>query len=110
MPELRPGTPLGPWTITRHLGSGGNATVWAATRGSDGGEVALKVLNTLNADREPYKRFAKEITFLHGLQDTTGILPLVDAYLPDRPTKQDRPWLAMPVATGLADALAGAPL
>jgi serine/threonine protein kinase len=38
------------------------------------------------------------------------VLPLLDAYLPDKPSKDDRPWLAMPVATPIAEALDGAEL
>jgi serine/threonine protein kinase len=110
MAELRPGSRCGPWTIARALGNGGNATVWVAARNGTEGELALKVLNVFNEGREPYKRFVREISFLKTLEDKTGILPLVDAYLPEHPSSQDRPWLAMPIATGIADALAGAPL
>jgi len=39
-----------------------------------------------------------------------GVLPLLDADLPEKPTKDDRPWLAMPIATPIADALVGKPL
>ena len=110
MAELRPGTRVGPWTLKRQLGSGGNATVWAATRTEGEGELALKVLNTSKADREPYRRFVREINFLKDLKDTTGILPMADAHLPAKPSGLDRPWLAMPVAKGIANALTGARL
>lgn len=110
MTEPQPGTRLGPWTIVSRIGGGGNATVWVATRANGKDQYALKVLKASNSDREPYKRFVREITFLKDLKDTTGILPLVDAHLPDQPTRRDRPWLAMPIATGIAGALAGAPL
>src|SRR5258708_39042384 len=39
-----------------------------------------------------------------------GLLPLLDAHLPEQPTKADRAWLAMPIATPIAQALASRPL
>src|SRR6267143_819525 len=110
MAEIGPGTQLGPWIVRRQLGVGGNATVWAAARANGSEEFAVKVLTTSKSDREPYKRFVREVTFLQDLSDTAGILPLVDSHLPDQPSRRDRAWLAMPVATGVADALVGAPL
>jgi Protein kinase domain len=101
---------LGPWTLVEKLGSGGNAVVWRATRDGVHGEVALKVVNATKAEKEPYQRFVAEIGFLRSLENTTGVLPLVDAYLPDKPSGGDRPWLAMPIATPIADALAGGDL
>jgi hypothetical protein len=101
---------IGPWTLTEQLGRGGNAVVWRATRDGRDGEVALKVINAIKADKEPYRRFVAEIEFLRSLGDAAGILPLTDAYLPETPSKDDRPWLAMPIATPIADALTGAEL
>ncbi len=109
MANETPGT-LGPWTLHEKLGSGGNATVWRATRAEIEQPVAVKVLNAHRAGREPYRRFVREIAFLRSLADPAGVLPLLDAYLPEKPTKDDRPWLAMPIATLIADALAGQPL
>jgi serine/threonine protein kinase len=99
-----PGTSVGPWTLLEKLGSGGNAVVWRATRPGTN-EAALKVINSTKAQREPYRRFVQEIEFLRSLGDFPGVLPLLDAYLPERPERGDRPWLAMPVATPIADAL-----
>jgi serine/threonine protein kinase len=101
---------IGPWTLIEELGRGGNAIVWRATRDGLDGDAALKVINATKADKEPYRRFVTEIEFLRSLGDTAGVLPLTDAYLPDAPSKDDRPWLAMPIATPIADALAGAEL
>jgi serine/threonine protein kinase len=101
---------LGPWTLGEELGKGGNAVVWRATRDGLEGEVALKVINATKAEKEPYLRFVAEIEFLQSLGDTAGVLPLLDAYLPEEPSRDDRPWLAMPIATPIADALAGAEL
>jgi len=100
---------IGPWSIHERLGKVGNAKVWRATD-SGGREVALKVIDAIHEQREQYKRFVREIGFLRSLEDTTGVLPLIDAHLPDTPTDEDRPWLAMPIATPIADALRDQPL
>ena len=52
----------------------------------------------------------REIEFLRSYQNVLGLLPLLDAYLPDQPDKADQPWLAMPIATPIAKALEGKPL
>lgn len=100
---------IGPWSLIEKLGSGGNADVWRATD-ANGREVALKVLHTARAGREPYRRFVREIQTLQNLPDLRGILPLIDAHLPEHPSEADRPWLAMPIATLIPDALSGQPL
>lgn len=101
---------VGPWTLGEQLGRGGNATVWAATRAGNDTPVALKVINVTKVEREPYQRFVREIGFLREHQSVAGLLPLVEAHLPDGPTKRDQPWLAMPIATPIAKALRGCPL
>jgi serine/threonine protein kinase len=58
----------------------------------------------------PYQRFVREIQFLRDHQGLPGLLPLVDAHLPDSPTKSDQPWLAMPIATPIGEALVAASL
>src|SRR5262249_38961399 len=67
-------------------------------------------INVAKVEREPYQRFVREIAFLREHQAVDGLLPLVDAYLPDEPTKRDVPWLAMPIATPISEALQGRPL
>ena len=103
---MEDGRTLGRWQLHELLGSGGNAEVYRATS-SDGAEVALKVIKTVRADREPYQRFVREVRTLRGLSDVTGVLPVVDSHLPDQPSKTDRPWLAMSIATPLGKALQG---
>ncbi|MGK2851110.1 MAG: protein kinase domain-containing protein [Candidatus Limnocylindrales bacterium] len=103
------GRSIGPWEISEKLGEGGNADVFRATD-AQGREVALKVIHAVKAQKEPYRRFIREIEVLRRLKDAKGILPLIDAYLPEAPSKDDRPWLAMPVAIPIADALRGQPL
>jgi Protein kinase domain len=101
---------VGPWTLGKRLGRGGNATVWEATRSGDDRSVALKIINVNKVEREPYQRFVREINFLREHQTVPGILPLLDAHLPEEPKRSDQPWLAMPVATPIGTALAGRPL
>jgi serine/threonine protein kinase len=49
----------------------------------------------------------REIGVLGDHQSVAGLLPLLDAHLPDKPSKDDQPWLAMPIATPISKALAG---
>jgi serine/threonine protein kinase len=101
---------LGAWTRLEKLGSGGNATVWKARRGKRGKPVALKVVNTRKSGREPYRRFAREIRFLQSIGKFPGVLPLLDASLPEKPSAADQAWLAMPIAVPITEALEGKPL
>lgn len=98
---------VGPWTLRERLGRGGNASVWRATRPDDSAHVALKLLNTTKVEKEPYLRFVREIGFLRDHQSVPGLLPLLDAHLPEQPSKADQPWLAMPIATPISEALDG---
>ena len=104
------GQTVGPWTLHEQLGRGGNGTVWNATSPEAETEVALKVLNVTRIEHESYKRFVREVSFLRQHQGMPGLLPLLGSYLPDHPSKADRPWLAMPIATPIAKSLAGRPL
>lgn len=101
---------IGPWTVGECIGSGGNAKVYQATRPGADESVALKVIFSKKADSEPYQRFVREVDFLRELTIDDGVLPLVDASVPNRPTSQNPAWLAMPVAVPIARALSGASL
>jgi serine/threonine protein kinase len=101
---------VGPWELRGRLGEGGDAKVYRAIRDCGEGEVALKLVNATNAQREPYQRFVREIAVLRWIGGVPGVLPVTDAYLPDHPSGDDRPWLVMPIARSLAVALAGEPL
>jgi serine/threonine protein kinase len=81
--------------------------VFRAVRQARDEPVALKVVNATKAGREPYERFVREIKFLQAHGDLPGVLPVVDSYRPERPSKDDRPWLAMPVARSARAALDG---
>jgi serine/threonine protein kinase len=102
------GRQVGPWKLGEKLGEGGNAIVWRATHEDDPERVvALKVLKTKKPDREPYKRFVQEIKTLQEIGEYPGVLPVIEAYLPEKPSKTDRPWLAMEEARLIREALAG---
>ncbi len=101
---------VGPWRLGAELGRGGNAIVWRAVHAEDGSEVALKVLKSRRATTEPYRRFVREIEFLRSLDGFYGVLPILDAHLPEAGGRGDRPWLAMPIARGLAHATGDQPL
>lgn len=101
--------PVGPWTLDERLGRGGNAEVHRATDAS-GREVALKVIHRRKARGEPYERFVREIGVLRALGETEGVLPLIDAHVPVEVSRQDRPWLAMPIAMPIRNALDDQPL
>jgi len=91
------------WDKIEVLGEGGNGVVWKARR--DGLEYALKILNETDVNEESYRRFRDEIEILRQLSDEPGVLPIIDAYLPEKPTKKDRAWLSMPLAERIRVAL-----
>src|SRR5688500_2305708 len=102
---------IGPWKLGERLGAGGNGEVWEASKEAGAGEtVALKIVRATKAEKEPYRRFAQEISALERLRNPPGILPIIESYLPESPSKDDRPWLAMPVARLSSEALEGQPL
>lgn len=102
---------LGNWTLVEILGTGGNGVVWRA-RHTDGREAALKVLKfNVSPLSKAYRRFKAEVASLQHLADERGVLPVIEHNLPERPTVSDPPWLAMPIATEIGQALgAGASL
>src|ERR1043166_5990375 len=94
--ERKAGDVIGGWRLVHGLGIGGNAEVWRACKGEH--ELALKILRQLDVTAEPYKRFVAEVKVLDMLGPLAGILPLVDYSLPERPSRQNPAWLAMPEA------------
>lgn len=82
------------------LGRGGNAEVWRAAR-PDLGEIALKIINARKPASEQFRRFAREVAVQRELSGEPGILPVLDANVPE--DGKGQPWLAMPVATSLSD-------
>jgi serine/threonine protein kinase len=97
---------IGPWAVLEFLAQGGNGVVYKGVRPGD--TAALKVLKARS--EEPKERFTREIGFLREHQDLPGVLPLLDAYLPEVPSRADRAWLAMPLAIPIEQVLEGRPL
>jgi serine/threonine protein kinase len=92
---MRAGGEIDGWRLIERLGRGGNAEVWEAER-SDVGPVALKVLRVRNRSAERFLRFRREVETLRSLGPRPGILPIVDARLPE--ARNEPAWLAMPKA------------
>jgi len=95
------GTTCGKWSFVKRLGKGGNGEVWLAKY--DRQTCAIKVLSKVA--EKAYSRFRDEIQVLKGNSDVTGIIPLLEAELPE--FGKGTPWYAMPVATPALDVLAG---
>jgi serine/threonine protein kinase len=95
------------WALKTLLGQGGNGEVWRAEQ--DGQTAALKLLNVQNPKHAAYKRFRSEAEFHRGYEHA-GVLPLIDASVPERLPKGRFAWLAMPEANVAGEALDGAPL
>jgi serine/threonine protein kinase len=106
--KRRKGEVFSDWKLDEPLGKGGNAEVWRALH-QDGTTGALKVLNSRNPNSEPYKRFRAEINLLRSFGQRAGVLPLIDASLPEQPGNQNPAWFVMPIATGISEALGQQP-
>lgn len=107
MSILDEGGRLGEWTVGELLGEGGNGEVWRAVR-DNGDEGALKVIRNQNPQREPLARFRREVATLRALTGRPGILPLLDAEVPENLGRRDRVWYVMSLAEPLRPAMAGA--
>ena len=101
MPRRRPGETVGNRKLVEPLGKGGNAEVWRAIRGNK--EIALKILHQHRTESEPYQRFRQEIETMRQIGDHPNIMPLLDAHLPEAPSKARPAWLEMPIAAPLAE-------
>jgi len=102
------GDTLGRWTLIWYIKSGGNGDVWRA-EAARGETAALKILHCDSP--VDYARFRREVSICQQVDPAdVAILPVLDAYLPETPSRSERPWFAMPLATNLADALKEAPL
>src|SRR5262245_57002698 len=99
-----PETKLGRWRLIERLAETSHSVVWLA-QDEGGGPVAVKELRVRRSDKEAYRRFRDEVRFHLERGDRPGILPLLDAYVPDRLQEGERAWLAMPLAQTLPEAL-----
>ena len=94
---LQSGRVFGRWTLSSQIGEGGNGVVWAATD-SSGFRGAIKFIKTHHiqtsgeeARSVRLQRFLDEIEFLRSYGGTTGVIQLLDAHSPERPSVTDRP-------------------
>jgi serine/threonine-protein kinase len=94
---------FGDWKLKKFLGGGGNGDVWLVVN-SKNEEAAIKLLRKI--ERKTYARFINEVNIIKANSDIEGILPILDSYLPDKPT-DEIPWYAMPVAQPLENYLDG---
>jgi protein kinase-like protein len=107
--DLRQGQTIGGWSLQDFLGEGGNAEVWRASRGDE--IAAVKFLKTRRVDSTAWARFVDEVKFVRSLGQQSGVLPVLDYFLPEEgPAKGERAWYSMPIAVPLVAALADAPL
>lgn len=102
---LKKKTRIGPWETISPLGEGGNGEVWKA-RHDDGSLGAIKILRATPPER--YERFKAEIEIQSRLSDRKGILPLIDAEMPNQLSKGNFAWLVTPVAIKLDEHLVNA--
>lgn len=99
MPPKR-GDQFGRFKLDRWLGSGGNATVWLG-EAEQGEPAAIKVLRPNRLGEEPLARFRDEVRILKSLVGCPGVVPLIQAHLPETPSPTDLPWHATPLAEPL---------
>jgi hypothetical protein len=99
--QLRQGAMIGRWRVSQKIGKGGNGIVYEATEGER--VAAVKVLNSPKNPKR-LARFADEIRAMQTCKSLPGVLPLYESFLPVESDNQP-PWLAMPLAVRLVDAL-----
>jgi hypothetical protein len=92
------------WQVIGKIADTQHSVVWEA-QGDDGRQAAIKELRDKKPDRDPYLRFKDEVELHARLGPQPGVLPVLEAHVPDRPTADDPAWFAMPVAETLSDAL-----
>jgi hypothetical protein len=109
MALLEVGQQVGDWTVVGFIDEGGNGEVWEVAD-DEGRPAAMKVLRDRRAESVAYRRFHREIDTVRGLGDHPGVLPILDARLPDEPNRKDRAWYVMPLAQPLERALEGQPV
>jgi serine/threonine protein kinase len=103
--QLKQGAVIGAWRISRQLGKGGNGVVYEATDGER--TAAVKILSSRKNPKR-VARFADEIRAMQRCKDLLGVLPIYDSFLSAESDSQP-PWIAMPLAVPLIDALGQSP-
>jgi serine/threonine protein kinase/N-acetylneuraminic acid mutarotase len=106
--RLKANQKVGPWILLSLLGKGGNGEVWESKH-DDGSVAAVKCIKSQKPTSEPYQRFVNEVKIQQQLTAVPGLLPLIGAYLPHKPSDADPAWLAMPIAQGIKSFLGDSP-
>lgn len=92
--KLKVGGAFFEWLLEEKLGAGGNGDVWKAAKAGEPSQ-ALKILRNVN--KETYERFKIETATLIKLGRMSGIIPLIERYIPDD-MSGPTPWFTMPLA------------
>jgi hypothetical protein len=87
---------LNGFSLGERIAKTAHSRVWLAVD-EDGETVVVKELHLRSADREPYRRFQREVKF-HREHTLDGVLPVLGASAPDSPSDDEPPWIAMPLA------------
>ena len=83
--NLKPNRKINGWTLSSKLGSGGNGEVWRC-RNDKKEEFAIKFFK-FGRFSASYMRFRDEVMFMEKYQHISGILPVIEKYLPSKNTK-----------------------
>jgi serine/threonine protein kinase len=107
MQKITKGQKFGNWQLKKFLGEGGNGFVWLALNAQED-KAAIKILAKLEtANKEKtYARFKNEVYVMQANSDIEGLLPIIEAYLPDE-IDNETPWYVMPIAITLDAYLTG---
>jgi len=102
LPEVQPGSRVGPYLVLERLGEGGMGTVYTAHQSFPEREVALKVLRAGRISEDTVRRFRHEIDVLGRLQHN-GIARIYDAGTIEGPAGGggERPWFTMELVRGV---------
>ena len=93
------------WKIVREIGKGGNGTVYEV-KDKSGKKYALKELTKVKNNKS-YQRFKDEVEVLGHLKDKSGIVNIIDSYLPSKVVPGDMPFYVMPIGQPLVEFLKG---
>lgn len=93
------------WIFIDIIGKGGNGTVFRVEN-LKGESYALKELRNVK-DSKYYQRFRDEVEILVKLKDKEGIIKIIDSYLPQKPSVDDKPFYVMPICKPIWDFFKG---
>lgn len=101
-PREREGNRFGRWTLAECLGVGGNGEAWLA-QSEDGETRVVKILNRHKGDG--FARFKREIETVQRIVPLGfPALPIEESYLPERPSRNDKPYYVSPRAVRIDEA------